>query len=229
MIAKLNNITFYVEMLIAAAWFTFLYVCVRQYWTNTREIKEDHLKIPTNNSLIVLGLLIPILVALVSYLYTKNPDGNYSSLLSTIILLFIVLVVAVWETFAIMGLSSTNDKITLTMSKDRKVITGLAMMYGFLILGLVYFSIFFLFEIEAAGEQVVEVQKKEYILLKKTTPRINQTKNELLKSWGSPSAYRDKNREVLEYKARDSIIHLYFDKEGRLSKIFEFRREGGGK
>jgi hypothetical protein len=96
----------------------------------TRKLKSDYLKTPTSTALTVLGLLLPILVALTSYLYTARPDMSYGSLLATIILYFAVLLVAIWETFAILKKATDQDIIELQYPNDRRYITGLGLMYG---------------------------------------------------------------------------------------------------
>ena len=67
----------------------------------TRKLSVDYFRTATSTSLTIVGLLAPILVAVLSYLYLQKPSGNYSVLLATVVLLYVVLVLAVWATFAI--------------------------------------------------------------------------------------------------------------------------------
>lgn len=124
MIGEFINIKFTIEMFIALVWAFILWVLTRTYWKKDTEIQSDYLKVPTNNALIVLGLVIPILVALASYLYTKNPEGAYSSLLATIVLYFLVLLLAIWQTFSIISVASKQDTVKIKIPDDRKIITS---------------------------------------------------------------------------------------------------------
>jgi hypothetical protein len=220
MIEKFAHLSFLLEIGIAFIWAVALYFLVQYYWKSDIEIKSDYLKVPTNNTLLVLGLIVPTLIALVSYLYTKNPEGTYSSLLATIVLFFLVLVIAIWETFAILSIASKEDTVKIEVTKDLKIITGMAWMYGFLVLGLVYFAIFFLFEIESPSKKArIEKQISDFVLLEKPHLKINQCKDQIIKIWGEPVNCLDIDKRKLKYKSKDSVIYLDFDENGKLWRI----------
>src|SRR5437773_7489832 len=99
MLRKFNTLTFWIELGIALVVWLLAFLAVKRYWKKqTYVMKSDYLRVPTNNAMVVLGLIIPILVALAAYFYAKAPEASYSSLLSAIVVLFIVLLIAIWET-----------------------------------------------------------------------------------------------------------------------------------
>jgi len=229
MIGEFINIKFAVEMFFALLVATILWVVMRLSWKKSVEIKSDYLKTPTNNVLIVLGLVIPILVALASYLYTKNPEGVYSFLLATIVLYFFVLLLAIWQTFSIISVASIGDTIKIKIPEDRKIIISMSWMYGFLVLGLIYFAIFFLCELESPSKTVKTGRKfTDFILLEKPEIEINQNKDQIIKAWGEPINYLDEEKNKLKYQSDNSIIFLDFDKNGILYKILKIRKGMGG-
>ena len=214
------------EMLIAIAVAIILFVATRLYNPEVKEkdIKIDYFRIPTNNALVVIGLLVPILTGLAAYLYTNDPSAKYSLLLASIAVLFVVLIVAVWETFSLLGKAQTADIIRIKLPDDRKYITGMGLMYAFLILGLLYFALFFLFELSPAKrETTATTNSASAASLLKPRARIAQSKDELVKSWGAPTA-QDSTGKTLTYESDQSEIRLVFDNEGKLMEIVEKRR-----
>lgn len=147
MIDKFKELCFFIEIGVAVVWAIALWQLVRHYWKEDVEFKSDYLRVPINNTLVILGLIVPVLVALASYLYINNPKGSYSFLLAAIVLFFSVLIVAIWETFALLSIAS-KEEIVKIRKKNLNIIIGMSWMYGVLILGLRYFAIFFLIELK---------------------------------------------------------------------------------
>jgi hypothetical protein len=215
---------FGIEMAIAIALAGIMLLAVRLYnpAVKTKTIKVDYFRIPTNNALVVLGLLVPILTALAAYLYTSDPSGQYSFLLASISVLFVVLIVAIWETFALLGKAQDGDLITVTLPADRPHIVCMGVMYGFLLLGLMYFALFFLFELsptKTTGKQGEQNLGGSYSLMKPAA-RIGQQKDDLMKSWGQPAG-QDSVAKTLTYQSERSQIRLTFDDEGKLVEVLE--------
>lgn len=216
-------------MLIAIVVGVLVYLAAKLYWKTTptdkpHEIKVDYIRVPVSNALVVLGLLTPILVALASYLYMNSPEANYPSLLSTIVLMFIVLIIAVWETHAILNVASTTDLIKLHMPKDRAYIILLHLIYAYLTLGLIYFAIFFLFEISPHARKGEESKICDPVTLIKPRVGINQSKEEVVQSWGEPNTI-DASTSSFEYQSDLSTVQLIFDRDGKLKEIIELRSQ----
>lgn len=221
------SLRFWIEIAISVLVAVAIYIATRYYNRSSAEkdIKVDYFRVPTNNVLIVLGLLVPSLVTLASYLYVKDPRGNYASLLATIVLMFFVLIVAIWETFALLKKAQNGDVIKVKMPDDRKYIIGMGWMYASLLIGLIYFSIFFLFELVPVNNQKNEevLSKVNAYYLLKPKIRINQPKEEVIKLWGQPISEDATNRK-LQYESENSILQLSFDEQQKLVEIFEKRR-----
>jgi len=211
-------------MAVAIAIWIFAFLAVRYYAKKQQyEVKSDYLRVPTNNAMVVLGLLIPILVALASYFYVKEPEATYSSLLAAIVVFFIVLIVAIWETHSILQAATNTDSVTIKIPADRSLLVGLAVIYSYLVLGLLYFSVFFLFELSPvkATNRNSELPQASFKLVKRR-PYINQSRDEILQSWGAPTN-ADPDKKKLDYQSDQSSLRLVFDDEGKLQEIIEMR------
>ncbi len=216
---------FWIEIGIAGGVCLIVWIASKSYNTAAeKDIKVDYFRIPTSNALVVLGLLVPIMVGLASYLYVNNPEGKYASLLATIVVMFIVLVVAIWETFALLKKGDTADTIKIQLPADRRYITAMGLMYALLLLGLFYFAMFFLFELppKAVVNKPQAFGQAGYSLLK-PNPRIDQTKDEILKAWGQPTG-EDLSKRTLLYEANHSVIQLTFDENQKLVEINDRRK-----
>jgi hypothetical protein len=222
------SITVAVELTIAAVWTVTLWAASKYYSKalagKSVKLKSDYLKTPTSNALTVLGLLVPILVALTSYLYSTKPDVDYGSLLTTIILYFGVLIVAIWETFAILKKASQDDTIELTYPQDRRFVTGLGLMYGMLILGLCYFAFFFLFEIKPSQPSPIQTQASAApapFLVYRPVLNVDDSRALVLQTWGSPARWKGNDAE---YDSLQATVRLTFDDLGKLRQITVTRR-----
>jgi hypothetical protein len=219
------TLKFWIEIGIAGLLCFIVYIAVRVYnQTGKKDIKVDYFRIPTSNVLVVLGLLVPIMVALASYLYVNNPEAKYSSLLATIVVMFVVLGVAIWETFALLQKGQTADTVTIKLPGDRRYITGMGLMYALLLLSLFYFAMFFLFELPArsVASEPQALGQAGYQLMKPSA-RIDQTKDEILRVWGQPSA-EDVGNRTLRYESDHSVIRLTFDENQKLVEINDRRK-----
>jgi len=212
------------ELLGAAMWGLFIWrasVALNKNETK-RTLKADYLKTPTGNALTVLGLTVPILVALISYLYTNDPVADYGSLLSTTTLYFFVLLVAIWQTFAIMKKAKESDTIELDYPADRRFITGLGLMYGMLILGLFYFASFFLFEVATPKpREAVSLPSMAAQPILRAPLHVNISRDDVIRAWGLPARSAANN---VEYDTPTAVVKMTFDKTGILQTITETKR-----
>lgn len=185
--------------------------------------KADGFRIPINNTLVILGLLVPVLMTSAAYFYLKYPTTKIESLLATITLMFIILCLAIFLNFSLLQKTDDNDKITLKMPNDRYFMFIKGLLYSYLVLGLLYFAIFFLFEIKPplAKETIEKADHKGCYFLEKSKLNLYQSKDDVLKIWGEPSSDKDnKLTYVLEY----SVLVLTFDENQYLVEINEKRR-----
>jgi hypothetical protein len=190
-----------------------------------KTMKVDYFRIPTANVLVILGLLVPVLSGLASYLYVNHPGGSYASLLASIAVMFFVLAVAIWESFAFLKIAEANDTVTIRIPQERKYIVGMGLMYSHLLLGVAYFCAFFLFELvptpapkAAAGPSGTST----YFLLRPKA-YINQPKDELIKTWGPPKS-EDTRLRKLYYEFEGSMLEVTYDDSQKLTEILDRRR-----
>jgi hypothetical protein len=219
--------TFAVEFLVIIVVWWGVYLLVKKWWTApTYTVKSDYLRVPTNNALVVLGLLLPILTALAAYLYMNAPQSSYSSLLASIVVMFLVLVVAMWETHSLIGMGGTDDTIVININHDRNLVVGLGLIFALLLLGLLYFAIFFLFELTPlpgpAAKPGDDGRTAYFLSVRKAY--LDQTREQVIQSWGKPNSTNADNTKF-EYFFDGSTIHLHFDANGRLQAINETRNK----
>ncbi len=222
---QFTTLWFWIEMSGAAAVCLIVYFASRAYNKTGRTVKTvDYFRVPTSNALVILGLLLPSLVAVASYLYINNPEGRYSSLLATIVVLFLVLIVAIWETFALLKKGDSANQITIDLPEDRRYVTALGLMYGLLLLGLFYVAVFFLFELpqKRIGSAQQPISPSGYQLMK-PIPRIDQTKDQILSMWGPPTS-EDVAGRILIYESDHSVVRLTFDANQKLVEINDRRK-----
>lgn len=226
MISQFGNALFWVLIAIVLVWAVVMSLVTRYLWRNvpTRPMKADYLRVPTNSALTILGLLTPVLVALAAYLYTNFPQGTYTFLLATITVFFMVLFVAIWETFSILRKATITDTIELTMPEDLRFIVGMGWIYSFLLIALIYFSLFFLFELAPPPSVPPQgVGKGDSYYLAKPKAHIDQLKADVVKQWGEPTSANQAGNQI-DYDTEQSTVHLQFDATGKLKQIVETRR-----
>lgn len=181
---------------------------------NPRTLRLGFFTSAVNNVILIIAVAVPVLVGLLSYLSTKAPLVNYSSMYAAITFLFLALVVAVWLTFAILKKATDEEKITLSFPKDRRFITAMGLLYAFIVTGLVYFAHFFLFDLPAPSRANAGM-----ILLARPKAQVGQTREEIERMWGRPNS----TGTMVEYKTLNSSIRLVFDASGRLEKTDEIK------
>jgi len=216
--------TFLIEASIILIVWVLVFLIVKKYWIGPKyTLKSDYLRVPTNNALIVLGLLVPILTGLAAYLYTNAPEASYSSLLASILVMFIVLIVAVWETHSLIQVGRNDDVIEIDIPAHRSLMVGLGLIFALLILGLIYFAIFFLVELSPAKIKVsTGGDSNSTFVLTKRRVQINQTRDQILQEWGKPDKANSSNTEF-EYTSDQSTVRLQFDEGGKLQSVSETR------
>ena len=187
-----------------------------------RKMKSEFLRLPVSNTLTVVGLLLPTLAALSGFLYTKHPNGDYSTIVTVIAVLLIVLVIAIWETFALLKKATTSEDITLKLPDDRRFITGLGIIYVYLIGSLALLVFFFLFDLPMPATKAKTSPATQYYIGKPVL-QIGSLESVVEQTWGAPIK-REPARRLMRYETRDSKIDLIFDTQGKLEQVVQTRR-----
>ena len=187
----------------------------------SRKLSVEYFRTATSTSLTIVGLLAPILTAVLSYLYLKNPSGDYSRLLATVVLLYLVLFLTVWATFAILRKAKGDSVITLSFPEDRRYITSMGLMYVFQLIGLVLFAWFFILDLPRshAGDEPMPVAGGRILL--RPSVSIGADRADVLRLWGAPSSIAAGR---LVYSTGASSIVVQFDGADRVSAIVERTR-----
>jgi hypothetical protein len=188
-----------------------------------RVMKSEFLRVPANNTFTVIGLLLPILAALSAYLYTTKPAGDYTRLVTVIAVLLAALMIAIWETFALLKKATTGDEITLEIPGDLRFITGLGILYAYLLMALILLVWFFLFDLPGSSVPTRNLAGTAQYYIGKPGLRIGDSAGQIEKVWGAPVERRPAQR-LLRYDAPESIIELTFDGQGTLERIVQTRR-----
>ena len=184
----------------------------------TRKMSVDYFRTATSTSLTIVGLLTPILVAVLSYLYLKQPSGNYSVLLAVVVLLYIVLVLAVWATFAILRKAKGDSVITLSFPADRKYITSMGLLYSLQLLALVLFAYFFLIDFPRTHAGEAAVQTVGGRLLLRPAIAVGTSRSEVLRVWGPPASATARS---LTYSTGSASLVVQLDQTDHVSAIIE--------
>jgi hypothetical protein len=214
---------FWIEVLVAVVLAVAVILLTNEYYRGkaNRTLDVEFLRTPTTNILAVLGLLLPLLIALAAYFYKEAPDLKYPSLLASIVLMFLVIVAAVWHSYALLSADSTDSKVTITIPKDLQFISTIGVMYIWLILSLTYIGIFFVRELPVpTSHSLRRTQGSEYFIGKPYVS-INERKDAILRTWGVPTT---DSAGVLYYISPISTIRMSFDSSGTLLSITEARK-----
>jgi hypothetical protein len=188
----------------------------------TRKLDPDVLREPTGNVLTILGLMLPIEVGLLAYLYERSPSAPFTFLAASIACVLATLVLAIWETFALTGKPSAQGSITLTFPEDRPCITTLGFMYVLLLVGLVYLCAFMLTELAPNGRSGTPVSAAT-IQLSRPDVGLGLTQAEVIERWGRPEATSE-DGTAWTYSAQSELRTLAFDSSGVLADIRVTRR-----
>lgn len=181
-----------------------------------RSVRTTYFTTPANSALSTVGIIIPALAGLFTFLYSTSPGHSYSSLLAAIAFFFMVLLLAVWLTFSLMKKAKADENITLRFPKDRRFITSIGLMQVFLLISLLYLAIFLLVELPVPARKAPGTA-----LLAKSMVKVGQTRSEVEHLWGTPSS----SSSITEYKNDRSTFRLFFDASGRLGKIENIKEE----
>lgn len=226
MVDQILNLKFGISTLIS---FTLLYLIgwsAKYFYKNagTRTFSPDFVKEPTSNSLTIIGLLIPILVGVSSFFYINQPSGDYAFIWVGIFLFLITLLTAIWISFSVLRLVNSQNTITLNFPQDIRYIVALGIMYGSLIVGLIFVVIFFLFDLPSNSKTPDTIaQNSSTIYLSHPKVDVNLTKNEVETLWGVPDEVQNQGT-MWKYQGLESIFYLEFDSSGSLSRIVEERK-----
>ena len=222
MIAKFHTIKFGILVVIMIVTWLVTYLVTRYYWNTAPEqtLKSDFLKVPINNTLTVMGVVCPLLIALASYLYVNMPVSDYSYVLGSITIFTVTLIVSIWETFCLLNKARADDTIKLLWANDSAILTGMGILYSSLILGVVYLILFFLFDLPIAPAAQPPIASNIGIALTKPLPQIGQSKADIESALGTPNK---SGPDTIEYQGSGVDLELQFDSAGTLQRIIERR------
>jgi hypothetical protein len=223
MITKFHTLKFGILVIITLVAWLVIYFSARQYWKSVpeRTIKSDYVKVPINNTLMVMGIVCPLLIALASYLYVNLPAADYSFVLASIAVFTVTLIVAIWETFCLLNKATADDNIKLSWANDSSILTGMGILYSSLIVGVIYLILFFLLDLPIAPAAQPQATANTGVALTKPRPQIGQSRSDILLALGAPS--KPGSPDTLEYQGTAVDLELQFDSAGTLKKIIEQR------
>jgi len=132
--------------------------------------------------------------------------------------------VAFWLTFALLRKGSGKEIVTIEIPKDIHYIAAMGMMYALMLMGLFYGTAYFLFELPSATKQSTAVTLSPSVVLNKPPLKMDLSRGDVERLWGEPSTYDSLSRRF-EYDSQGSKIYLEFDRDWKLAKIQEIRKE----
>jgi hypothetical protein len=217
------NKWFWAEFVVAFLLVVAIYFGTRYYYkTQTVSLQADALRKPVEHTFSVVGLLLPVLVAVTSYLFSKNPSGSYPSLLATLAILFLIVPIAIWHTFALVSKTNAQGVVALTFPNDTRFIAAIGMIYVLLFCALGTVAVFLITELQPVPEKQLSAGSG-IILLQKPAIRINQSREDVLVVWGVPVSIDSLTSSAI-YETDNSTIKLQFDSTNRLQSFTQIRR-----
>lgn len=190
----------------------------------SKEIQADFFRIPANNVLLVIGLLTPVLVALVSHLFSQDPNADYSYIISAIAILFVVLVLSVWEVFALISKATDKGTIQVNWPADFDLVFVFGLMCAYLILALIYIVLFFLLEIRPSPPLAIEprVWNGSTVVLSRPAPSLQDTRHSVVEALGAPAS---QSGNAIGFEGPASTMWLCFDASDRVDVIVHLKKE----
>lgn len=171
---------------------------------------------PIGHMMSALGVLVPLLIGAIAYLFDKGAVASVGLLLSAACLLFIAFGVASWLIFALPSRSAHDDSVTLTYPQDWPYKAASGLVYIGLLTGFIYVAIYFLVFFRAP-ERSAPVNSAP-VLVQRAAPRVGQTRSEVrsqlgeaeqITDGGSTWHYRtDRSRLVITFDARDLVMRI---------------------
>ncbi|KKO44723.1 hypothetical protein WG68_14360 [Arsukibacterium ikkense] len=207
-----------------------IFFCTRYFYNKDgageteHDFDRDLFKLPTNFSIQVLGIVVPILAVFTSYLVTKVPTADIDFLLAAIAIYFAVIVIATWQAFSIASTKVTNDKLMLSWHKNSSLIAANAIMYGLIAAGFACLLLFFLLELNPRAFSKKESIALETVVLLRAPISLGMRDTEVIQLWGLPSD-QDAETNTWNYNSDNAHILVFFNSAGTVIKIINEQRK----
>lgn len=217
--------TFFICIAIGVFLMAFTIVMVKINYRRTSDAKfsVDLFKMPTSFSMQALGIVVPILIALASYIYLNSPEQTFQFLLASISIYSFVFVLATWSSFTLPNVSvdiaDNTIKLEAGKSNHMALIHVRGLMYILLLYGFILLMLFFLQELKSKPNRQVDPLTIEHsaALLKRPLVSIGYTKNKVIESWGAPLKVNNENE--WQYTVNNIHIIMHFSHDGTIIKI----------
>lgn len=208
---------------VAMAWSIVVWHASKHYTKGKDSItkKSDFFTAPLSTSFSVVGLLTPLVVGGAAFIVTNHPGQTVAYLLAAAAVLLVVLGGSVWLSFSLPSLTAVDDTITLDLSRDSFVLRMIALVYGNLLLAIVFMALFGLFEFNVSawrGEGTKPVAGVVEQPILRPVVRIGMRREDIVKTWGKPAREVD---SIASYDTPEGSITLTYDREGRMTRMLE--------
>lgn len=95
-----------------------------------RQIHLSFFSNPVSDLLAIIAFGLPALVGVTASLYRNQPEADYSSLLTSIVGLLLVIAIAFWLTFSLLSKANCTEVVKLQLPKERHFITAMGVIYA---------------------------------------------------------------------------------------------------
>lgn len=202
--------------------------CTRYYYKPhvDTEYKFDRelFKLPTDFSIQVLGIIVPILAVFTGYIVSKVSVADIDFLLATIAIYFLVIFIATWQAFSIARAKVEGEKLSLSWKNDHSLIVANAIMYELIAAGFICLVLFFLFELNPKQFSNKDISSQETVLIMRPSITIGMNNSEVVNLWGMPSG-QDAKANTWHYNSANAHIAIFFDSAGTVTKIITEQRK----
>ena len=208
------GLTFGAALLLAGAFA----LAARHYnKTGNKTFSAGSFREPIGYLMSAIGVLVPLIVGGIAYLYARDASAAYTMLLSAAAVLFVAFIVASWLTFSLVSRSTEDDKITLHFPKDWPYRAAAGVVYAGLVTGVLYVAWFFLVDFTPGA---APPPPGAALLIERAAPRVGQTREQVQSALGAPLSCRQRAAPWC-YRTDRSTLAIEFDAQGTVQRITE--------
>lgn len=187
-----------------------------------KTVPTDAFRAPVSHLLSSLGILVPIVIGTLGFLFERDPEATFGFLLAAAAVWLVGFLVLTWLTFAIISRSNANNAVVLNFPDDWHYLAAPGIGYASLLLGITFFCLFFLVEFRPTSAPKTVAAGK--FLVERPAPRVGETADTVSASLGQPIARSADDRQWT-YRTDRSTLTVTFDAAHRAVAVREALEE----
>lgn len=210
--------------IIAAFIVTAIYFGAAKYFnkdTATKKLSAESFRAPVNHVMNSVAVLVPLIVAALAYLFERNPQGQFGTLVAAAAILLLGFAVSTWTTFALVSRTDAAGQVELKFPNDWPYMGIPGVAYAALLVSVVAIAFFFVVRFEISAGQATAV-RTEPLRIERMMPRLGAAQTEVQRLLGAPATVSTDGRQWV-YRTEGANLQLSFT-DSRLVQIIEEAR-----